>query len=127
MTIDAPILVIDDRRSLAWFVERVLHKDGFDVITAFDGIEAVRKVREENPDLILLDIVLPGLDGFQVLQLVRSFVSTPVIILTSEGQEDSVRRSLSLGADGYIVKPIANAELLVRVHEKLTPLATTTG
>lgn len=114
------VLVIDDARSLVRLAERTLKREGFDVITAFDGLEGLRRVREEEPDLIVLDIVMPGLDGFQVLQLVRKHTRTPVIMLTSDHDMDAVQKALDLGADGYVVKPVSTVDLVARVKEKLS-------
>ncbi len=116
---ESSILIIDDNRSTVRLAERVLQKEGYDVITAFDGLEGLRKVREGKPDLIILDIIMPELDGFQVLALVRQQTKTPVIIFTTEHDMDSVKTTLALGADDYVVKPFSAGELLSRVREKL--------
>ena len=113
------ILIVDDNRSTVRLAERVLQKEGYDVITAFDGLEGLRKVREEKPDLIILDIIMPELNGFQVLDLVRQHTKAPVIMLTSEHDIDSVKSTLALGADDYVVKPFSIRDLLDRVREKL--------
>ena len=113
------VLIVDDTHSLVRLAERALHKEGLDVITAFDGLEGLRKAKDEKPDLIILDIVLPELDGFQVLELVRQQSSVPVIMLTSDNEAEAVQTSLRLGADGYLVKPVTTTELLARVREQL--------
>ena len=114
------VLIVDDTRSLVRLAERTLQKEGFDVITAFDGLEGLRKARDEKPDLIVLDIVMPGLDGVQVLQLVRRHTRAPVIMLTSDHDMDTVEKTLALGADGYVVKPVSTAVLVARIKEKLS-------
>ena len=119
MTLKSRILIIDDNRSIVRLAERALQKEGYHVITAFDGLEGLRKVKEENPDLIILDIVMPELNGFQVLGLVRQHTSTPVIMLTTECDMESVKSTLALGADGFVVKPFSTRDLLARVSEKL--------
>ncbi len=113
------ILIVDDNRSVVRLAERALQKEGYDVITAFDGLDGLRKVKEEKPDLIILDIVMPELNGFQVLGLVRQHTKTPVIMLTTECNMDSVKSTLALGADDYVVKPFSARDLLARVREKL--------
>ncbi len=120
----ARILIIDDTKSLVLLAENILRKEGFDVITAFDGLEGLQKVRDEQPDLIILDIVMPELDGFQVLHLVRQQTKIPVIMLTSDNDMDSVKKTLGLGADGYVVKPVSSQDLLARIREKLEPTET---
>ena len=114
------ILIVDDTRSLVRLAERTLQKEGFDVITAHDGLEGLRKARDEKPDLIVLDIVMPELDGVQVLQLIRRHTRTPVIMLTSDHDMDTVRKTITLGADGYLVKPVSTTALVARVKEKLS-------
>ncbi len=116
----ARILIVDDAHSLVRLAERTLQKEGFDVITAFDGLDGLRKVRDEKPDLIILDIVMPELDGVQVLQSIRQRTSTPVIMLTSEHETDTVKRTLALGADGYVLKPVSTTILVARVKETLS-------
>ncbi len=114
------VLIINDRHSLVWFAERVLQKEGFEVLTAFDGLRERKKAREEKPDLIILDIIMPGLNGLQILELVRRESNIPVIILTERSEVDLVKKALSLGADGYVIKPFATDDLLSRIHAKLT-------
>ncbi len=114
-----PVLIIDDNRSLVRLAERVLEKDGFNVITAYSGIEGLRKVKEEKPGLIILDIILPELSGFDILRQVRQQTDVPVIMLTSDNNIDSVKKTMALGADDYLLKPISTVELLTRVHNKL--------
>lgn len=114
-----PVLIIDDNRSLVRLAERALQKDGFNVITAFSGIEGLRKVKEEKPGLVILDIILPELSGFDILRQVRQQTDVPVIMLTSDNHTDSVKKTMALGADDYLLKPISTVELLTRVHNKL--------
>jgi len=113
------ILVIDDDHYSVRLTEGILQKVGFDVLTAFDGLRGLKKAREEKPDLIILDIILPELNGLQILELVRRESSIPVIILTERSEVDLVKKALSLGADGYVIKPFAIDDLLSRIHAKL--------
>lgn len=115
----ARILVIDDNHSLVRLIEHTLQKEGYEVLTAFEGLEGLRKARKEKPDLIVLDLVMPGLDGFQVLDLVRQQNNIPVIILTSDSAVNSVTLTLALGANDYVVKPVSARDLLARVQAKL--------
>ena len=113
------VLIVDDTKSLVRLAERALQKEGLEVATAFDGLDGLRKAKDEKPDLIILDIILPELDGFQVLEQVRQQSSVPVIMLTADSDAEAVRTSLRLGADGYVVKPVTTTELLARVREQL--------
>lgn len=113
------VLIIDDNRSIVRLAERALQKDGFNVITAYSGIEGLRKVKEEKPDLVILDIILPELSGFDILRQVRQQTDIPVIMLTSDNNIDSVKKTMALGADDYLLKPISTVELLTRVHNQL--------
>jgi len=113
------ILIIDDSRSLVLSVVRIFQEEGFEVLTAFDGLEGLQKVREENPDLIILDIVMPELDGFQFLDLLRQYSNIPVIVLTGVHDESRLRRALTLGASGYVMKPVPIRELALEIKAKL--------
>ena len=115
------VLVIDDSRALVRLTEHALQKEGFDVLTAFDGLEGLRKARNEKPDLIVMDIIMPEYNGFQCLESVRQHSKVPVIMLTSDSELDSVQKALALGADDYVVKPFETRELLERIRGKLTP------
>jgi diguanylate cyclase (GGDEF)-like protein len=111
------ILVVDDSKTQLDWVQQVLVREGFDVRTAGDGKEAIRKVRTEPPDLVLLDMVLPDMDGLEVLRIVKArsdehFI--PVIILSVKADLDSKVAGLRIGADDFLAKPFAEAELLAR-------------
>jgi diguanylate cyclase (GGDEF)-like protein len=111
------ILVVDDSRTQLEWVHGVLVREGFDVRTAADGKEAIRKVRTEPPDLVLLDMVLPDIDGLEVLRIIKArkdedFI--PVIILSVKADLDSKVAGLRIGADDFLAKPFAEAELLAR-------------
>jgi diguanylate cyclase (GGDEF)-like protein len=118
----AKILVVDDSRTqLDWLVQ-VLTAERYEVVTALDGAEAIRKVRTESPDLVLLDVVLPDMDGLEVLRIVKSrpedeFI--PVILLSVKGDVDARVRGLRIGADDFLAKPFAEAEILARAAAML--------
>ena len=113
------ILVVDDEERMVRFIRLNLEHDGFIVSEALDGKEALRKLRGESPDLILLDVMMPGLDGFEVLQMMRDVSKIPVLMLTAKGEEDDRIRGLELGADDYITKPFSPREMVSRVKAVL--------
>lgn len=113
------ILIVDDQRSQVRLLEKVLQNEGFEVITAYDGVEGLRKIREEIPDLVVLDIIMPGLDGLNTLKLLRQSYNMPVIMLTTESEKETVCEALALGADDYVVKPFHARQLLARIQAKL--------
>lgn len=113
------ILVVDDEERMVRFIRLNLEHDGFQVISAYRGYEALEKVRTEIPDLVLLDVMLPDLDGFEVLKLIRESSNIPVIMLTAKGEEDDRVRGLELGADDYVTKPFSPRELVSRVRAVL--------
>ncbi len=101
------ILIIEDDKFLREIVVRKLTKDGYKAVQAFDGEEGIKKAKEEKPDLILLDLILPGLDGFEILAMLKSdqkIASIPVIILSNLGQKEDIEKGLKMGAIDYIVK-----------------------
>ena len=113
------ILVIDDQEDILRLVEATLVPKGYDVVLAYDGKEGLEKLRETSPDLILLDIRMPGLSGFEVLRTIRERYDTPVIMLTAVRDASSVRDALDIGADDYVRKPFKRGELLARIRAKL--------
>jgi len=101
------ILIIEDDKFLRELISRKLSDEGFDVIEAIDGEEGIKKIKAENPDLILLDLILPGIDGFEVLSKTKenlNSASIPVIILSNLGQKEEVEKGLKLGAADYLIK-----------------------
>jgi DNA-binding response OmpR family regulator len=112
------IIVIDDEESIRKLLSVNLRADGYQVATASNGEEALKLMGECEPDLIILDIMLPGLDGFQVLNLIRQRSSVPVIVLTARTEEAALRDSLLLGADDYMEKPFSLFELAARIKAK---------
>jgi DNA-binding response OmpR family regulator len=113
------ILVVDDEERMVRFIRMNLEHDGFQVSEAFNGKEAIQKIRDVTPDLILLDVMMPDLDGFEVLETVREVSQVPVIMLTAKGEEDDRVRGLELGADDYVTKPFSPRELVSRVKAVL--------
>jgi DNA-binding response OmpR family regulator len=113
------ILTADDDPQLLRLVSRNLQLDGYDVLTAADGQQALELIEARSPDLVLLDVMMPRLDGFSVCQRVREFSSVPIIILTARGNDQDKIRGLDLGADDYLTKPFSVDELLARVRAVL--------
>ncbi len=116
---DKRILVVEDDTNILQLVKMYLEKDGFRVETATDGPAALQAFSTYNPDLVLLDLMLPLLDGFSVCREIRAQSKTPVIMLTAKGQLNDKVSGLEMGADDYIVKPFEMKELLARVHAVL--------
>jgi len=125
------ILVVDDEERMVRFIRLNLEHDGFRVTEAYNGTQAINKVRSNLPDMVLLDVMMPDLDGFEVLKIIREVSTVPVIMLTAKGEEDDRVRGLELGADDYITKPFSPRELVSRVKAVLrrieTPTATMHG
>lgn len=113
------ILVVDDEERMLRFIRLNLEHDGFLVIQATRGMQALDVLRQEMPDLVLLDVMMPDLDGFEVLRMIREAYSVPVIMLTAKGEEDDRIYGLELGADDYITKPFSPRELVSRVKAVL--------
>ncbi|MDI6769820.1 MAG: response regulator transcription factor [Anaerolineales bacterium] len=113
------ILVVDDEERMVRFIRLNLEHDGFVVAEAFNGKQALQRLRDATPDLILLDVMMPDLDGFEVLQMIRETSNVPVIMLTAKGEEDDRVRGLELGADDYITKPFSPREMGSRVKAVL--------
>jgi DNA-binding response OmpR family regulator len=113
------ILVVDDEPRMIRFIRMNLEHDGFEVTEAADGLAALQQVRDTLPDLVLLDVAMPELDGFETLRLLREISNVPVIMLTARAEEDDRVRGLELGADDYITKPFSPRELVSRVKAVL--------
>lgn len=113
------VLVVDDEPRMIHFIRLNLEHDGFEVTEASSGIEALELMRDTLPNLILLDVMMPELDGFETLELIREISTVPVIMLTAKGEEDDRVRGLELGADDYITKPFSPRELVSRVRAVL--------
>jgi two-component system KDP operon response regulator KdpE len=122
------ILVVDDEPAQIRLAEQALAGRGYEVIKASSGKEAVRLIYERKPDLVLLDVMMPEIDGWQTCRLVREISDIPVIMLTGKRcAEDDVVRGLECGADEYLVKPVGNRELLARVRAALRRAGSTSG
>ena len=113
------VLAVEDDRNISDLIRMYLEKEGFEVTTAFDGGTAVEKFREIQPDIVLLDIMLPVMDGWGVLKKIRETAKTPVIMLTAKGEVSDRISGLEMGADDYIVKPFEMKELIARINAVL--------
>ena len=113
------ILVVDDERGLVRIIRLNLEQDGFEVFEANNGAQAMDRLRAVIPDLILLDVMMPDLDGFTVLRMIREVGNTPVIMLTAKGEEGDKVKGLELGADDYVTKPFSPKELASRIRAVL--------
>ncbi|MEN6459807.1 MAG: response regulator transcription factor [Syntrophomonas sp.] len=119
------ILVVDDETYIVELVKFNLEKEGFKVIVAYDGLGALDMVREQRPDLIILDIMLPNMDGLEVCRNLKSdlnFHTIPIIMLTAKGEEVDTILGLEMGADDYIKKPFSPREMVARVKARLRAL-----
>jgi two-component system KDP operon response regulator KdpE len=121
------ILVVDDEERMVRFIRLNLEQDGFIVLDAFRGVQAIDRLRTGLPDLMILDVMLPDLDGFEVLKMIREISNLPVIMLTAKGEEEDRVRGLELGADDYITKPFSPRELVSRVRAVLRRTEAATG
>jgi len=113
------ILVVDDEPRIAEAVTMNLELDGYQVLVASDGQEALRKITEELPDLVILDVMMPDMDGFETLRRIREISNVPVIMLTVKGAEADKVKGLELGADDYVTKPFGPKELISRAKAAL--------
>lgn len=118
MAEDKTILVVDDERHIVRLVQVNLERVGYSVITAFDGVECLEKVKAEAPDLIVLDVMMPRMDGFETLKKIRSDESTkdlPVVMLTARAQDKDVLTGYTHGVDLYLTKPFGPLELITMI------------
>ena len=121
------ILVVDDDLNICELLRLYLTKDGYNVVVANDGQSAVSMFQEENPSLVLLDVMLPKLDGWQVCREIRKFSETPIIMLTAKGEVFDRVLGLELGADDYVVKPFDTKEIVARIKAVLRRSAASAG
>ena len=121
------ILTADDDPQLLRLIARNLQFEGYDVLTASDGKQALELIEQHVPDLVVLDVMMPKMDGFTVCQQVREFSSVPIIIVTARGQDQDKVRGLDLGADDYLTKPFSVEELAARVRAVLRRARFTTS
>lgn len=113
------ILVVDDEPRMRRFVRMNLDLEGYEVLEAENGLVALEKIRDQMPDLVLLDVAMPQMDGFETLQQIRAVSSVPVIMLTVKSDEEDRVRGLDYGADDYVTKPFSPRELLSRIRAVL--------
>ncbi|MCD6309419.1 MAG: response regulator transcription factor [Candidatus Eremiobacteraeota bacterium] len=113
------ILVVDDEKNIVELIKYNLNKEGYEVICAYDGFEAVNLTRQEAPDLIILDIMLPGQSGMDVCRIIRKETRVPIIMATAKGEEIDKVLGLEMGADDYVTKPFSPRELVARVKAVL--------
>lgn len=121
------ILVVDDEERMVRFIRLNLEHDGFWVSEAYRGSQALDKMRSSLPDLVLLDVMMPDIDGFEVLRMIRENSNVPVIMLTAKGEEDDRVHGLELGADDYVTKPFSPRELVSRVRAVLRRTESASG
>jgi DNA-binding response OmpR family regulator len=112
------ILVVDDEATLVETIRYNLRREGYEVVAALDGAQAVETARRERPDLVVLDLMLPKLDGFEVCRILRRESTVPILMLTAKDEEVDKIVGLELGADDYVTKPFSMRELLARVRGK---------
>jgi two-component system alkaline phosphatase synthesis response regulator PhoP len=117
------ILVIEDDPATSRLVDYSLRHEGYEVIRAFNGLEGLRKAKDESPDLVILDVMLPGLDGFEICHRLREDAATaplPILMLSAKAQEIDKNTGLKVGADDYLSKPAAPADIVSRVGRLLS-------
>jgi two-component system OmpR family response regulator len=113
------ILVVDDEPNIVQFLEIGLHNEGFEVRSAYDGIAALNLIQQFQPHVVILDVMMPGMDGFEVCRLLRKTENVAVIMLTARDEVDDRVKGLTLGADDYMVKPFSFEELLARIYARI--------
>jgi len=121
------IMVVDDNEEMLRLLEYALELEGYGVITAADGISTLALLDECKPDLVILDIVMPGPDGYQVLESIRQRSNVPVVMLSARSEVSSLHKALALGADDYVTKPFRPLELMTRIKAKLRRPEMTAG
>jgi two-component system KDP operon response regulator KdpE len=117
------LMAVDDDPTLLRFLTQYLERDGFEVVTAEDGPKALKLFYEERPDLLILDIMMPGMDGWELSARIRELSDTPIILLTAKSAESDKLRGFRLGVDDFVVKPFSLAELAARVRAVLKRVA----
>jgi len=117
------ILIVDDEPNIVIPIQFLMEQNGFTVATAYNGSEALEKVKTFKPDLIILDIMLPGMDGFEICQRIREnsdWSRIKIIIVTAMGREANMAKGIALGADAYIIKPFSNTHIVRQVQSLLS-------
>ena len=118
------VLIADDEPNIVISLEFLMKREGYAVTVARDGVAALDAIRRERPDLVLLDVMMPGMSGFDVCQAVRadeSFASVKIVMLTAKGRDTDTAKGIALGADAYMTKPFSTKDLAARVRELLGP------
>ena len=113
------ILIVDDEKSIVDFIRMGLEAEGYNVYSAFDGNEAIEEAKKVNPHIVILDIMLPGMDGYEVCSRIKKSIKTSVIMLTARDDVDDKVRGLETGADDYIAKPFSFKELIARINARI--------
>ena len=116
------VLIVDDEPSIVISLEFLLKREGFEVSVARDGQEGLTAIRDQHPDLVVLDVMMPKLDGFAVLEAVRAdpdLAATRVLMLTAKGRDTEVSKGLALGADAYVTKPFSTKDLVAQIRQLL--------
>lgn len=111
------ILAVDDDVAITELLAALLRTHGFDVLTANNGEDGIRLIRERNPHIVILDLMMPGMDGWQVCKTVRTFTSVPILVLSALDDPSMVANALDAGADDYLVKPVPSAILIAHVNK----------
>ena len=119
MELKEKVLVIDDDKNICELVSLYLLKEGYEVFTAFNGVDGLEKFKSVNPDIIILDIMMPGMDGWEVCRTIKKKYTTPILMLSAKGETFDKVLGLELGADDYIVKPFDSKELVARLKAVL--------
>lgn len=119
MTTKANIIVIEDEKNICSFIERILEPQGYRISSAYTGKEGLQLITSAHPDVILLDLGLPDIDGLEIIERVRSWSNVPIIVISARTVEKSKVAALDLGADDYLTKPFGTAELMARIRTAL--------
>ena len=127
MTIREKILVVEDEKSISHFISTILNNNGYEALKARSGSEALSMISSHCPDLIILDLGLPDMDGLDILRQIRSWSSLPVVVVSARSHERDKVTALDLGADDYLTKPFGTDELLARVRTAIRHTRTTSG
>jgi DNA-binding response OmpR family regulator len=122
-----PVLIVEDDNKTASLISLYLKREGYETALASDGVEALALVRQKNPLVVILDIMLPRLDGWEVCRRIREFSHVPILMLTARGEEFDRVLGLTIGADDYVVKPFSPRELVARIKAVLRRTSITTG
>ncbi len=115
----ARVLVVDDDKTLVRLMREALSKANFEVLTASNGIDALQELYAKQPDLVLLDVMMPRMDGWETAQRIRQVNSVPIIMLTAKDEESDKLKGFAVGADDYVTKPFSFAEIIARIHAVL--------